>query len=425
MCMEMFPSAQVREIPQECTLHKIKENPNDYNKQEYDNIDKKRTKLLKRIPLHRLMDLKVDYAFKQLFGNEKNKDITVVFLNAILQKTGRNRIKDISFSNTELGGEYLDDKQSRLDLLVVTEAKEWINVEIQFANKYDMIKRSIYYWSGVYRQPFQRRMIYKELRPVIAINILNFNLFDQTERFHTSYHLYEDEEGFKLTDIMEIHFIEMPKLIQAWKVEKLDPWNHALARWLLMLGMVDHRNEKVYDDIYRELEEIAMKDEQLRDAFQNWEELSMTPEEYFAYETRLKRVMDEESFQYEMEQLKREIEQGQKEIERGQKEIEQGKKEIEQGQKVIEREKKEVTQGQKEIAQKNKELMQMNKDVEQKKKEVEQKLNEANQRERKAEKEAKEMIAKRLLKIEDMTVEKVAESTNLTLDRVRELKREV
>src|SRR5699024_2497566 len=231
--------------------------------------------------------------------------------------------------------------------------------------------------------------------------------------------------GFKLTDIMEIHFIEMPKLIQAWKVEKLDPWNHALARWLLMLGMVDHRNEKVYDDIYRELEEIAMKDEQLRDAFQNWEELSMTPEEYFAYETRLKRVMDEESFQYEMEQLKREIEQGQKEIERGQKEIEQGKKEIEQGQKVIEREKKEVTQGQKEIAQKNKELMQMNKAVEQKKKEVEQKLNEANQRERKAEKEAKEMIAKRLLKIEDMTVEKVAESTNLTLDRVRELKREV
>src|SRR5699024_1805174 len=318
-----------------------------------------------------------------LFGNEKNKDITVVFLNAILQKTGRNRIKDISFSNTELGGEYLDDKQTRLDLLVVTEAKEWINVEIQFANKYDMIKRSIYYWSGVYRQPFQRRMIYKELRPVIAINILNFNLFDQTERFHTSYHLYEDEEGFKLTDIMEIHFIEMTKLIQAWKVEKLDPWNHALARWLLMLGMVDHRNEKVYDDIYRELEEIAMKDEQLRDAFQNWEELSMTPEEYFAYETRLKRVMDEESFQYEMEQLKREIEQGQKEIERGQKEIEQEKKEIEQGQKVIEREKKEVTQGQKEIAQKNKELMQMNKDVEQKKKEVEQKLNEANQRERK------------------------------------------
>ncbi|MGY0692688.1 PD-(D/E)XK nuclease family transposase [Virgibacillus sp. FSP13] len=30
------------------------------------------------------MDLKIDYAFKQLFGNERNKDITVVLLNAIL-----------------------------------------------------------------------------------------------------------------------------------------------------------------------------------------------------------------------------------------------------------------------------------------------------------------------------------------------------
>lgn len=76
------------------------------------------------------MDLKIDYAFKQLFGNEKNKYITAVFLNAILQKTGRSRIRDISFANTELGGEYADDKQSRLDLLVLTDADEWINVEI-------------------------------------------------------------------------------------------------------------------------------------------------------------------------------------------------------------------------------------------------------------------------------------------------------
>ncbi|WP_124071858.1 PD-(D/E)XK nuclease family transposase [Filibacter tadaridae] len=81
-----------------------------------------RTKVLKRIPLEKLMDLKVDYAFKQLFGSEKNKEITVVFLNAILQRTGRDRIKDISFSNTEAGGEHKNDKQSRLDLLVVTNA---------------------------------------------------------------------------------------------------------------------------------------------------------------------------------------------------------------------------------------------------------------------------------------------------------------
>src|SRR5690625_710631 len=260
---------------------------------------KMRVKLLKRVPLERLMDLKIDYAFKQLFGNEKNKDITVVFLNAILQRTDRERIKDISFTNTEAGGEYVDDKQSRLDLLVVTDANEWINVEIQFSNKYDMIKRSIYYWSGIYRTPMQKRMNYKEMNPVIAINILNFNLFSETDSFHTSYHLYEDKEKFRLTDVMEFHFIEMSKLIQDWKDNQLDPWNDVLARWLLMLGMVDRRNETVYEDIYKELEGIAMKDDTLHTAFKNWEELSLTQEEILAYESRLKRVIDEEAAQRE------------------------------------------------------------------------------------------------------------------------------
>lgn len=65
-----------------------------------------RYKVLKRISLDRLMDLKVDYAFKQLFGSEKNKEITVVFLNAILQRTGWDSIRDISFQNIEAGGEH-------------------------------------------------------------------------------------------------------------------------------------------------------------------------------------------------------------------------------------------------------------------------------------------------------------------------------
>src|SRR5699024_9185498 len=77
------------------TTMKIREDQKDYNSRRSNKQN--RTMLLKRIPLNRLMDLKVDYAFKQLFGNEKNKDITIVFLNAILQRTGRNQIKDISF----------------------------------------------------------------------------------------------------------------------------------------------------------------------------------------------------------------------------------------------------------------------------------------------------------------------------------------
>lgn len=275
-----------------------------------------KSKVLKRLPLDRLMDLKVDYAFKQLFGSEKNKDITVVFLNAILKRTGRDRITTISFSTNEMGGEYEEDKQSRLDLLVQTESGEWINVEIQFTNQYDMVKRSIYYWAGVYRMPMRKKMTYRELHPVIAINIVNFDLFQQTEQFHTSYHLYEDQEKFKLTDVMEFHFLEMTKLIRAWKAEQLDPWNDVLARWLLLLGIVDRRNGAVYNDIFKELEEIALKDEHLKDAFQNWEVLSATQEEIIAYEARLKHVLDAEAARREAELREQEaLEKGRQEVE--------------------------------------------------------------------------------------------------------------
>src|SRR5690625_211837 len=82
---------------------KVRDTPRNYNSQRKENKPNKNSKLLKRIPLKRLMDLKVDYAFKQLFGNEKNKRITVVFLNAILQKTGRGPIRNISFKNVDTG----------------------------------------------------------------------------------------------------------------------------------------------------------------------------------------------------------------------------------------------------------------------------------------------------------------------------------
>ena len=97
-----------------------------------------------------------------------------------MQRTGPDLIIDIAFKNIESGGKYKEDKESRLDLLVATNAGEVINVEMQFTNKYNMVKRSLYYWAEVYGTPLMKGMDYQELSPVIAINIINYDLFDQT-----------------------------------------------------------------------------------------------------------------------------------------------------------------------------------------------------------------------------------------------------
>ena len=340
-------------------LSRVQEDKNKYSGKKKETKENRRTELLKRIPLERLMDLKIDYAFKQLFGNEKNKKITIEFLNAILHKSGRNKIQEVTFLNTETGREYEEDKESRLDLLVLTDANERINVEIQFSNKYDMVKRSIYYWSGIYASPLEKGMEYRELRPVIVINILNYNMMTEIDLFHTIFHLRESTKNIKLTDVMEFHFIEMTKLIRDWKADKLDPWNNVLARWLLMLGMVDGRNKKVYEKIYEELEEIAMKDETLRDAFAQWEELSMTQEQFLAYQSRLKRVLDEESYRETIRSME-------ENLERKKKLYEQMKQEAEQKEQEAEQTKQEVKQMNQEVEQKEQEIQQREQDIERK-----------------------------------------------------------
>lgn len=254
-------------------------------------------KALRRIPLQNLMDLTVDYAFKQMFGSEKNKQITIVFLNAILQRTGREPIKEVMFAKQETGGEYKDGKQSRLDVVVRTQSNELINIEVQIANDHDMFKRTLFYWSSLYTSELTKGQGYHHLVPTIAINICNFTVYDKNVYYHNTFHLYEDSTLQRLCkedDVLEIHFIELNKFLKMWEQDELNAFDDILVRWLLLLSMVDARKEKVYDQIYQELEELAMQDENLLTAFSAWEELSQSKKDVLAYQSRLKYILDEE-----------------------------------------------------------------------------------------------------------------------------------
>lgn len=103
-----------------------------------------------------------------------------------------------------------------------------------------------------------------------------------------------------------------------WHLDQLKPLDDILARWLLLLGMVDARKPKVYEDIYKELEELAMQDEHLREAFNEWELLSKSPEETAAYLSRLKYILDEETkFDYAHQKgIEQGIEQGEERMQK-------------------------------------------------------------------------------------------------------------
>ena len=55
------------------------------------------------------IDPKSDYAFKRFFGTVSNKELTIGFLNSLLNKD----IKDIIFHNVEMQGNNTDSRKSR------------------------------------------------------------------------------------------------------------------------------------------------------------------------------------------------------------------------------------------------------------------------------------------------------------------------
>ncbi|MGL5354295.1 MAG: Rpn family recombination-promoting nuclease/putative transposase [Clostridium sp.] len=112
-----------------------------------------------------------------------------------------------------------------------------MNVEMQLINQYNMTKRTLYYWSKIFLSQINVGGQYETLNKTITINLLNFNFLD-FEKFHSFYHLYEDELKVKLTDIMEIHFIEMKKLQKANK-----DINDKLYKWISFINNPEMEGE--------------------------------------------------------------------------------------------------------------------------------------------------------------------------------------
>jgi predicted transposase/invertase (TIGR01784 family) len=108
----------------------------------------------------RYMDLKVDFAFKQLFGTEGNESILLALLNAILKLPEEEQIASLTILNSEQLREHAEDKLSVLDIYARTEKNEYVNIEIQVTNKYDMVKRTLYYWSRIYTSQIKKNNVY-------------------------------------------------------------------------------------------------------------------------------------------------------------------------------------------------------------------------------------------------------------------------
>ncbi|MBJ8115952.1 MULTISPECIES: Rpn family recombination-promoting nuclease/putative transposase [Bacillus] len=234
-----------------------------------------------------LVNLRVDFAFKRLFGVEGNEDILIGFLNAVLQSYLDEEIISLHLDDPHLPREQKDDKLSILDLRATLNNGIKLNIEIQVRDKKDIIERSLFYWAGMYYSQMIQGMKYTELRPTICINIVDFILFPEEEDFHNVGVVMNKKSEHIISENMQLHFLEIPKVIREWQEDRMDPWDDILARWLLLFPVYEDEKLKTI------LEGIAMeKDPVLKKAIEDWERLSSDKDFLRLFEAREKAIKD-------------------------------------------------------------------------------------------------------------------------------------
>ncbi|MDF9622617.1 Rpn family recombination-promoting nuclease/putative transposase [Bacillus cereus] len=237
-----------------------------------------------------LVNLRVDFAFKQLFGTKGNEDILIGFLNAVLQKSLSAPITSVVLEDPHLPKEYKEDKLSIMDVRATLGTGELVNIEVQIANKHDIQKRSLYYWSKLYASQMQEGMPYRDLKRAITINVLDFIVFPIHDSFQTTGNLWDAEKEVLMSDQIEIHYLELPKIITQWRESQVNPWHDSLVRWLLLLAANEDQN------LTETLEAIAMEhDETLQKAMNKWDNMSHNQTFRREYEAREKILLDEKA----------------------------------------------------------------------------------------------------------------------------------
>jgi predicted transposase/invertase (TIGR01784 family) len=218
---------------------------------------------------------KVDFAFKKLFGSEENKDLLISFINAILPE--EKQVKSVELKNPYNISNYKKGKMTILDIKAVDEKGTWYDIEMQIAEQGYYDKRALYYWSKVYTDQIESGEDFEELRKTIAINILDFNYLDEKE-FHNEYEIYNKKSKKELSDIFDMHFIELGKFDKSFKDIKT-----TLDRWTAFLN-------KAYEiDKDNIPEELAM-DENVKKAIEKLDVMYLDKEEREIYENDLKRL---------------------------------------------------------------------------------------------------------------------------------------
>ena len=221
-----------------------------------------------------------DYAFKRLLGSEKNKPILQDLLECILDIPTED-ITALELLDKELTKEQISDKTGILDVKLKTTDGTIIDIEIQTSWNASFVKRTVFYWAKLYTCDFKSGQSYDKLHKCIAINIIADG-FKLNNALHSQYLLQEKEAHTLLTDVLEIHFLDLQAAKTAWEEDRKDSKRSRLINWLKFIK-TDSKEERAM---------LAITSPVLQMLHEQLDVMTLSPIERQLYESRMKLKSD-------------------------------------------------------------------------------------------------------------------------------------
>ena len=271
------------------------------------------------------LSAKNDVAFKHIFGVEKNKDILIAMLNAVLKNQLHKPIKEVQFLSPIQLPELNDKKATVVDVLCKDRDGCQYIIEMQVGGMRGFEVRAQYYASKAFVTQAKRGGSYQGLREVIFLAFCDFHIFPK-KRHYKSEHVTLDKTTNEHDLVMlSFTFVDLLLFDEIRTKEVKDLTLEEKFYYFLCHA------EEISD---AELALLVGKDKVIKKAFDELNRFGWSNEEVRAYEAIEKERMDRNA------ELLYATDKGEeKGIKKGKKEgmeegIKQGKKEgIKQGKK--------------------------------------------------------------------------------------------
>ena len=213
-----------------------------------------------------------DYFMRFMFAKEGHERILLNLINSVRTDYNQETFEEVKVINTFNLKETINDKQSIVDVRAVTKTGETVLIEIQRIGNQSFVYRSLYYWSKAYVANLRNNEKYNDLKQVIVINILDFNLLKDINKEHSCYVIKELETNHILTNHLEMHFLELQKYLSSNSnlKDELDAWFYFLTSKEKMEDIMEILVKK--NPIMKEVYDEYNKFVNTKDLFDNYAE---------------------------------------------------------------------------------------------------------------------------------------------------------